>query len=107
MVVRDTNALRAKDIANETAAVFMEEVVDAMKIQNIKIIDFAIEPQRAVAPRVKLNAVIGAMLGLMMGVFFALFKEFTDNTIKSAEDILKYVDLPVIGNVPIIDQKRR
>lgn len=98
--VTDTIPERAMDIANETAEIFQEEVQSIMKVDNVQIIDAAILPEKPVSPRSAMNGAIGLVLGLMLGVFLALIKEFTDNTIKDADDLTNTFGLPVLGNIP-------
>jgi len=50
-----------------------------------------------------MNIAVAAILGMMLGVGIAFLKEFLDNTIKTPEDIQKYLDLPVIGMIPNTD----
>ena len=107
IVVRDTNALRAKDIANETASIFSETVVDAMKIDNIQVVDYAVEPENAVAPRILLNTALGAIIGMIIGMMIALLKEILDKTVKTPEDIEEKLGLTVIGSTPVIGGKEK
>ncbi|MBP1918619.1 YveK family protein [Youngiibacter multivorans] len=67
---------------------------------NIQIMDRAQIPTNPVSPNKKLNIAIAFLIGLMgsMGVVFVI--EYLDNTIKSEDDIARYLDLPVIGIIP-------
>lgn len=98
--VIDTIPERAKDIANETANIFKDSIGDIMKVDNVQILDGATLPERPSSPNIKKNTVIGVVLGLILGVMIAIFKELSDTTIKTQEDINQYFDLPVIGVVP-------
>lgn len=95
----------AMEIANETALVFIDSVKEIMKVENVQIIDIAQEPKNPIKPRPMLNMAISAILGLMMGVFFAFLKEFLDNSIKTADDVAKYLELPVMGVIPMVDER--
>ncbi len=98
--VVDTIPERAQDIANETANIFKDSIGDIMKVDNVQILDGATLPERPSSPNIKKNTVIGVVLGLILGVMIAIFKELSDTTIKTQEDINQYFDLPVIGVVP-------
>ena len=98
--VIDTIPERAKDIANETSNIFKDSIGDIMKVDNVQILDGATLPERPSSPNIKKNTVIGVVLGLILGVMIAIFKELSDTTIKTQEDINQYFDLPVICIIP-------
>lgn len=100
IIVKDTDPSTAAIIADETANVFMEKVQDIMKVDNVHVIDKAEIPLEPISPNVMLNIAIASVLGLMVGVFMAFLLEFLDNTIKTPEDVEKYLGLPVLGSIP-------
>lgn len=104
--VTDTNPELAAIIANETAIVFMQNVKDIMLVENVQIIDKAQVPDKPVSPRPKLNIAIAGVLGLMAGVFLAFLLEYLDNTIKTPEDVKRYLGLPVIGTIPMASKTK-
>ncbi len=90
-------------IANQVATVFMDEVENQVSIETLSILDEAIPIKQPVSPNVKLNVVIGFVLGLMLSVGFVLLREFLDRTIKDEDDVVKYLELPLLGSVPSIN----
>lgn len=87
--------------ANDIAAVGTDN--------NISQIEVAIPPDRPIAPS-RLTSVIAALiLSTMFGVGLALFLEYLDDSIRSTEDIEKYLGLPALAAIPSIEslQKRR
>lgn len=98
--VTDTIPLRAKDIANEMADIFKVKIAEALKINNIRIVDYAIVPERHVSPSAKKNTALGGVLGLFLGVFIVVMKEILDTNIKTADDVTEYLGLPVLGMIP-------
>ena len=103
ITVTDTDPLLAAEIANETAAVFMDTVQEIMKVENVQVIDEAEPSEYPVSPRPMLNLAISAILGLMLGVFLSFLIELLDNTIKTPEDVEKYLGLTVIGSIPNVE----
>lgn len=101
--VSDTDPILAANIANETAEVFMETVIDIMKVENVQVIDKAQVPTDPVEPRPMMNMAISAVLGIMLGVFIAFLIEFLDSTIKTSDDVEKHLGVPVLGTIPKID----
>ncbi len=53
-----------------------------------------------VKPDKKMNVAIAFLLGLMASVALAFLLEFLDNTIKTTDDIARYLELPVMGMIP-------
>lgn len=101
--VTDGDPALAADIANETAEVFMETVKEIMKVENVQVIDPAQVPTSPVSPRPLMNIGIAGVLGVMLGIFIAFLKEFLDNSIKTPEDVEKYLGVPVLGTIPLVE----
>lgn len=102
---------READIAGQIANGFAEEFVDEIEQANsvqrredqikVEVI------QRAgvgglVAPKPMINAVAGGLLGFLLGGFVVLALELLDDTIKTREDIERYVgkDIYLLAQVP-------
>lgn len=76
---------------------------------NIAQVEVAIPPDRPIAPS-RLTSVIAAfILSTLFGAGLALFLEYLDDSIRSTEDIEKYLGLPALAAIPSIEslQKRR
>ncbi len=90
-----------------------KELYESMKLRKItadiknKMTDIPIvvheEPQIAkfpCSPNVTLNMVLGAVLGLVLGVVIAFFLEYLDTSVKSLEDVERYLQVPVLAVIP-------
>jgi capsular exopolysaccharide synthesis family protein len=53
-----------------------------------------------VRPKMLLNLLIGALAGLMLGGGLAFFIEYLDTSVKTMDDIEKFLNLPVLAVVP-------
>ncbi len=61
------------------------------------------EPQIAAgpsSPNVTLNLVLGAVVGLIFGIGIAFFLEYLDTSVKSLEDVERYLQVPVLAVIP-------
>lgn len=74
-------------------------IAEGMEDTNVVVIDKAELPDRPVAPRVLLNIVLSVLVGFVGGVGLCVLFESLDNTVKSHQDIGRYVGLPVLGVV--------
>lgn len=53
-----------------------------------------------VSPRVTLNLVLGAVVGLIFGIAIAFFLEYADTSVKSLEDVERFLKVPVLAVIP-------
>ncbi|MEH7172719.1 YveK family protein [Priestia megaterium] len=104
IVVQDTSAKRAADIANTTASVFQKEVPKLMNVDNVKVLSKAAlgENPSPVKPQPLLNVAIAIVVGLMVGVGLSFLLEYLDNTLKTEQDIENILELPVMGVITTI-----
>jgi capsular polysaccharide biosynthesis protein len=103
--VQDTDPERARDIANKLGEVFIAKVVDLMKAENVNIVDPAEIPVNPVSPRPMVNIAVAVFTGLMAAVGLAFFLEYMDDSIKTSEDVEKYLKLNVLGTIPALNLK--
>ena len=57
-------------------------------------------PTSPAKPNVNLQLAIGAILGLIFGIGLAFFLEYLDTSVKSMEDVEKYLKVPVLAVIP-------
>ncbi len=101
ITVRDQDPQLAEDIANKTADVFKEKVVELMDVENVQVIDRAQYSGTPVKPHKVRNMVIAFFLGFSLSAGMALLVEYFDTTVKTPEDLRRYVKVPVIGDIPV------
>ena len=58
------------------------------------------------APKVLLNTLLSIFLGVLLAVGVALLLELTDRRVRSADDVVAALDLPVLGTLPKPNAKR-
>jgi capsular exopolysaccharide synthesis family protein len=57
-------------------------------------------PNRPVSPNIVLNIFLSLILGLAAGIGLAYFIEYLDMSIKTVDDVERFLGLPVIGVIP-------
>lgn len=101
-VMRDANV--AQEIYIMLAKRYEEaRISEVMEPTDVQVVDVAIAPEEPIKPKKALNIVIGAILGIFIGVGLAFLLEFMNRTIRTAEDVRQYLDLPVLGTIPDFD----
>jgi capsular polysaccharide biosynthesis protein len=101
--IEDPSPDKAARLANISGQVFMKKVVEVMKLDNVNIVDPAVPAPSPVKPNKKMNILLAGVIGLMSAVGLVFLLEFLDQTIKTNEDINRYLELPVLGVIPKID----
>jgi len=87
-------------IANAFTDTFAEEARRLNPGVSVQIMDEAKIPKSSARPRPKFDMVIAFFLGILISLGIVFLMEYMDNTIKSEEDIEKYLDIPVLGTIP-------
>ncbi|MGJ8634773.1 MAG: GumC family protein [Luteolibacter sp.] len=84
----------------------MELKLNAARIEaeitedTIVVHDNPVISNNPVSPNVTLNLVLGAVVGLIFGVGIAFFLEYLDTSVKSLEDVERYLQVPVLAVIP-------
>lgn len=105
--VVDKDSKLARDIANEIAKVFKEEITTIYNIENISIVDVAIKAKDAYNVNPLKQYVIGVGSGFLIGSFIITVMFYFDDSIKKPEDIEEKVGLSVLSTVPKYKGKKK
>ena len=81
-------------------------VVKDADVSNIRIVERAVLPLSPVKPKKKLNLALSIIFGLMTGVGLAFLLEYMDRSLRTEEDVQRYMDLPVLSVVPEADKAK-
>jgi capsular exopolysaccharide synthesis family protein len=73
----------------------------------IKIVDVARMPQEPIPKNQSRYYIIAIVLGLLLGIGLALFLEFNDTSIKSNEDVERYLGISILGAIPHITPNKK
>ncbi len=68
--------------------------------ESIIVHDDPVISNSPVSPNVTMNLVLGAVVGLIFGVGIAFFLEYLDTSVKSLEDVERYLQVPVLAVIP-------
>jgi len=95
-----TDPQEAQLIANEYAAVSMEYMSDIMQIDRPTLLSSALLPTSSISTSPAKAAVLGFLLGAILAAGWYIVAFVMDDKLKSAEDIQRCADMPVLAIVP-------
>ncbi len=99
--VLDANPETAKKIADmvrNEAAVKIQEVTACEAVNKV---DEADVPRSKYSPSYTKNVCIGGAIGFVLTVGIILFMHLSDDTIKTSDDVEKYLGLSTLGSIPV------
>ena len=76
------------------------EVESDFRPTNMRIVQSAEIPIAPVKPNKMLNIGLSVLIGLALGIGMAFFIEYLNNTINTAEDVERILQLPALGAIP-------
>jgi polysaccharide biosynthesis transport protein len=78
------------------------DVVLAGTPNNIYVVDYAVTPDAPIGPQRLRTVFMGLFLALAVGMGLAIFLEYMNDSVRSTEDVERYLRLPSIGVIPRI-----
>lgn len=98
--IEDPDPVRAKAIVDTVARVSSRHIGDIMEMTPPKIIEEGIVNSKKSSPHVTKNAVIGGMAAAFLVCFLIVLQVILNDTIRSEEDVEKYLGITVLAAVP-------
>ena len=91
----------SRDIANDLLNVSIDRIYQIVGTSEPTIIDFSeAEAVEEVTPSLVKYMAIGGAIGLLIVAALVIIRMIMDNTMKSDDDVEKYLQLPVLSAVP-------
>ena len=100
ITVNNTDSKMAKKIVDEIANVASNYIGDKMEVIPPKIIEIGKIPAVQSSPSMKKNVVMGFILGVVAAAAIVVVITIMDDTLKSEDDIAKYLGISVLAVVP-------
>lgn len=105
ITVEDTDPVQAMNIANCIREVAGEHIQNVMDIEAVNVVETANMPTEKAGPSVMKWALIGGMLGVLLVCAVILIQYLMDDTIKSSEDVEKYLGLSTLALIPVAEEE--
>ena len=105
ITARDEDPLMAMQIANCIREVASEHITNVMDIDAINVAETANVPTQKSGPSVMRWTIIAGFLGAVIIAFFVILEYLLDDTIKSNDDVERYLGLSTLALVPLTTEE--
>lgn len=100
ITVADPDPEMAKTIVDELADVSSDYIGQQMEVVPPKVIEEGVVPSAPTSPNVMRNTALGALAGLVIAAGIIVIRTIMNDTIRSEDDIEKYLGIPTLVAVP-------
>lgn len=100
ITVKDTNPERARRLADSIRDIASKHIKSVTDVEAVNVADEANLPVEPSEPSVPKWTLIGALLGMVLCAGILILRYLLDDTIKSSDDIEKYLGLSTLALIP-------
>jgi len=105
ITVTSSDPEEAKNIANTITEVLPQKIQDVLGSCSIQTVDYAVTPTSANSNSVPQYTKMGALVGFALAAGIIILIELTDDSIRSSEDLTGSYKLPVLAEIPDLNDK--
>lgn len=103
VTVVDEDPVNAKKIADTLAKYAGEYICEKMDTEGVNVVDEGNIPTSPTSPNTLKNTMIGALAGFVFAVGVIVVRYILDDTIKSEEDVERYLGCSMLAAIPYVD----
>ena len=96
----------AKEITDAIREASATHIASVMGIEKVNLVEEGNTPEGPSSPNISLNTAIGFILGILISCFIIILIHMLDDTIKTPDDVEKYLGLSVLSSIPLQDKTR-
>jgi succinoglycan biosynthesis transport protein ExoP len=82
-------------------------VNEASQMIDVQVVDVAVAPRKPMGTTSIPKVILAALVGVACGMVLAGIRESMTKTVRSPEDVKRYLDLPLLGSIPRPIRERR
>jgi|GEM_PF-435667 len=99
--------IRTKEVNDKIYSLLLEKreearITEAGKVGDVRVVDYADLPAQPIKPQKRKTLSLALALGLSLGIGLTFLLHALDNSLKSEQDVEKFLDLPVLAAIPQI-----
>lgn len=107
ITVRDKDPYTASQIANAVRDISAAHIRNVMDTEAVNVVENANIPDSQSSPSLSKNGIIGGLLGIVLATAIIMVIFLTNDTVKSQEDVEKYLGLSVLGTIPLSETQKK
>lgn len=104
ITVENTDPVQAMNIANCIREAASNHIQNVMDIEAVNVVETANMPMEKASPSVSMWTLAGGAIGVFLLCVIILIQYLLDDTIKSSEDVEKYLGLSTLALIPVMEE---
>ena len=105
ITVENTDPVQAMNIANCIREAASNHIQNVMDIEAVNVVETANMPMEKASPSVIMWTLAGGAIGVFLLCVIILIQYLLDDTIKSSEDVEKYLGLSTLALIPVMEEE--
>lgn len=105
ITVENTDPVQAMNIANCIREAASNHIQNVMDIEAVNVVETANMPMEKASPSVAMWTLAGGVTGGFLLCVIILIQYLLDDTIKSTEDVEKYLGLSTLALIPVMEEE--
>lgn len=101
ITVSDEDPYRAAEIADAVRTAAAENIQQVMNTESVNTVEMANIPSVPEGPSTMKNGALAGVLGIIFALAIVFLHSMMDDTIKNQSDVEKYLELSILGNIPL------
>lgn len=107
ITIEDADPYEACKIADAMRDVASKHIKNVMNINAVNVVEPANVPEQKSSPSISKNGIIGGFLGVLIAVVIILVAHLSNDTLKTQEDVERYLGLSTLGTIPLTEASRK
>jgi capsular polysaccharide biosynthesis protein len=105
ITVKDEEPERAQYIADSIREVASAHITAVTDVEAVNVVDPANLPNKPSEPSIPIWTIVGALVGLVVSALVVIARFMLDDTIKTSDDVEKYLSLSTLGMIPVREEQ--
>lgn len=99
--------IRTKEVNDKIYSLLLEKreearITEAGKVGDVRVVDYADAPIKPIKPKKMKTIALALALGLSLGIGLTFVLNSLDDSLKTEQDVERFLDLPVLAGIPQI-----